>query len=84
MRILPLAIRMATIMAVIGLVCGVLYSVGGFFIDLFTTGLNLGTVMAFGALIGMPLIFGAFGFVFGAVCAIVTSGVGALVGREQR
>ena len=41
--------------AAVGLACGVLYSVGGFFVDLFTIGLNRGTLLAFGALIGMLL-----------------------------
>lgn len=48
-----------------GLVLGTLYSVGGLFIDLTTTGLNAGTALAFLALIGMPLIFGAIGAVTG-------------------
>lgn len=63
----PTALKLARWMAWLGLACGVLYSVGGFFHDLFTTGLNGGTAMAFGALIGMPLIFGTFGFLVGAL-----------------
>ncbi len=71
MKILPTALAFALFSALLGLVCGVLYSVGGFFIDLFTTGLNWGTVMAFGALIGMPVVFGAAGFFVGLVFAMV-------------
>jgi hypothetical protein len=40
-------------------------------VDLLTIGLNLGTLMAFGALIGMPVIFGAVGFVIGVLIAMV-------------
>jgi poly(3-hydroxybutyrate) depolymerase len=71
-------------MAIVGLVCGVLYSVGGFCVDLFTTGLNWGTAMAFMALVGMPVIFGAAGFVLGALIALVVRGVKAVLGRRGR
>ena len=71
MKILPTAKLAVKWGAYLGLACGVLYSVGGFFVDLFTIGLNLGTAMAFGALVGMPAIFGAVGFVSGALFALV-------------
>lgn len=58
---------------IIGALCSILYAFGGFFIDLLvslefitsdeTPGLSYGTVLAFGALIGMPLIFGTIGFI---------------------
>ena len=54
-----------------GLALGVTYSVGGFFVDLLTTGLNLGTLMAFGALIGMPLISALLGFLIGKLIALI-------------
>ena len=57
--------------AAVGLACGVLYSVGGFFVDLFTIGLNQGTLMAFGALIGMPVIFAAAGLGAGLLPGVV-------------
>jgi hypothetical protein len=57
--------------AYLGVALGVLYSVGGFFYDLFTTGLNAGTALAFLALIGMPLMFAAAGFAAGAVVGAV-------------
>ncbi len=79
MNLLPTATRLARWMAYLGLVCGVLYSVGGLIIDVLTIGLNWGTAMAFMALIGMPVIFGAFGFLFGALVAIVARGVGAVI-----
>ena len=62
-----------------GLVAGILYSFGGLVIDALVTlqvittqetpGLSYGTVLAFGALIGMPLIFAFCGFVFTIVGA---------------
>ncbi len=36
-----------------GFVLGLIYAVGGLIIDLFTVGLNAGTAMAFGAMIGL-------------------------------
>ena len=71
MKILPTATSFAKWGAYLGLVCGVLYSFGGVVVDLLTIGLNWGTVMAFGALVGMPVIFGPFGFCFGALMALI-------------
>ena len=73
MKILPTATRVAKWMAYLGLACGVLYSFGGLVVDLLTIGLNWGTAMAFGALVGMPIIFGTFGFLCGALIAAVRS-----------
>lgn len=53
--------------AFVGLLFGIAYSVGGFFVDLATTGLNHGTALAFGALLGMPAIFLAIGAVAGVL-----------------
>ncbi len=71
-------------MAYLGLVCGVLYSVGGLVVDMLTIGLNWGTAMAFMAIVGMPVIFGAFGFLLGALIALVAGGVGTVLGRMRR
>jgi len=65
-------------MAILGFFCGVLYSVGGFFVDLFTIGLNRGTALAFMALVGMPLIFGVVGFLAGLIIALVARCTGSL------
>ncbi|KAA3615753.1 MAG: hypothetical protein D8M58_16300 [Calditrichaeota bacterium] len=66
-----------------GLLAGVLYSFGGLVIDSLvtmgfvspaaasTSGLSYGTVLAFGALIGMPLIFATVGFVIGLIQALL-------------
>ena len=66
---------------VIGLGAGILYSFGGFIIDLSVTmgwitstetpGLSYGTVLAFGALVGMPIIFATFGFIVGLIEAFL-------------
>ncbi len=71
-------------MACLGLVCGVLYSFGGLVVDLLTIGLNWGTVLAFGALVGMPIIFGTFGFFLGALIDLIAQGVGAVLDRMGR
>jgi hypothetical protein len=67
--------------ALIGLILGILYSFGGLLIDTLVTigwitsqetpGLSYGTVLAFGALIGMPIIFAAFGFIVGLIGALI-------------
>ena len=65
------AVRTMTLLGVVvGFIAGVLYSVGGFFIDLLTIGLNGGTALAFGALIGMPLLGGLWGLGIGLVGAL--------------
>ncbi len=84
MKILPPAKTSAKWMAWLGLVCGVLYSGIGFAYDLRTTGLNWGTAMAFGAIVGMPAIFGAAGFLFGALGAAVVGWVSAALERTRR
>ena len=71
-------------MAGLGLVCGVLYSMGGLIIDLLTVGLNWGTAMAFGALVGMPVLFGICGFCLGALAAAAVGGVNAIRSRGGR
>ena len=77
MNLIPTASRAARRGAIIGLVAGLLYSVGGLVVDLLTVGLNEGTAMAFGALLGLPVIFGAAGFVLGIVGGLIRSGVRA-------
>lgn len=74
MPVPPTAITGARWMAYVGLACGIVYSVGGLVYDLATIGLNWGTLLAFGALIGMPLLFAAVGFVGGALVGLVGGG----------
>jgi len=71
----------AVIGGVIGLIAGILYSFGGLIIDASvsfgwiasseTPGLSYGTVLAFGALIGMPGIGVVCGFIAGAIGAVL-------------
>lgn len=71
------------IFGIVGLFCGIVYSCGGLLIDILvslnwlssevmeTPGLSYGTALAFGALIGMPIIFALAGFVLGIIEGIV-------------
>ena len=71
-RIFSLAKLQGILFSYVGLLCGIFYSFGGFIYDLATTGsLNLGTALAFFALIGMPLIFASFGFIVGIILAVL-------------
>lgn len=58
-------------MSVAGLLLGLFYAAGGLIIDLFTIGLNLGTVLAFGAIIALPVLFGAVGVIVDFVIKLV-------------
>lgn len=58
-------------MLFVGLIAGIFYSFGGLIYDLSTIGLNGGPALAFFALIGMPLIFAACGFIVGAIEAVL-------------
>jgi hypothetical protein len=79
--VLSFAKFQAVLGALIGLIAGILYSLGGAIIDTLvslgwivseeTPGLSFGTVLAFGALIGMPLIFATFGFMLGLIEALL-------------
>ena len=55
--------------AVLGLIPGVLYAFGGAVFDMSMGGPNAGTLMAFGALIGMPLYFGVVSAIIGGLGA---------------
>jgi hypothetical protein len=67
------------VMTLVGLLAGIIYSFGGLLIDTLVTfnlmtttetpGLSYGTILAFGALVGMPVIFGMFGFATGFIGA---------------
>lgn len=80
-KVLSYAKLQTIIMAYAGLATGILYSFGGFAIDSFvsagwlspasasTPGLSYGTILAFGALIGMPIYFATIGFIMGIIGA---------------
>lgn len=83
LRIIPFALFQSMLMTLVGCVCGILYSFGGLIIDMLvsldmlspesmsTPGLSTGTLLAFGALLGMPLLFAVAGFVAGLAEAIL-------------
>lgn len=71
MTVISTARRVARWMACLGLAFGILYSFGGLVYDLLTIGLNLGSALAFMALVGMPVLFGTFGFILGILIAWV-------------
>jgi hypothetical protein len=62
----------ATLMAMLGLIAGIIYSLGGLIWEL-TEGipLNLGTILAFAALLGMPALFAIVGFATGGISALL-------------
>ena len=71
-KVFSLAKFQAVLMAPVGLVAGILYSFGGAIYDVLTTGsVNLGTALAFLALIGMPIVFATFGFIVGLIEAFL-------------
>lgn len=83
LRIIPFALFQGWLTTLLGLICGILYSFGGLVIDAGvsigwlsavaweTPGLSYGTLLAFGALIGMPALFGIIGFLGGIVEALM-------------
>ncbi len=85
----------ALLMGLTGVLFGILYSFGGLLIDTLvsleivspelasTPGLSFGTVLAFGALIGMPLLFVFIGFLFGIIEALLFNLVAKRFGGIQ-
>ena len=69
--IIPSAVTFAFWGAILGLVLGFIYAIGGFFLDLLTIGLNQGSFLALFALIGMPLIGSIAAFCLGLTFAII-------------
>lgn len=82
-RIILLARLQAKVFFVFGFLMGVVYSFGGLLIDFLvsmglvssseTPGLSMGTLLAFGSLLGMPLIAGGIGFFVGLITAVFYS-----------
>ncbi len=80
-KVLKFAKFQSFLMALLGLLVGVLYSFGGLIIDALvsldlitsidTPGLSYGTVLAFAALIGMPLLFAVCGLLLGIIEAVL-------------
>ncbi|GAB4339564.1 MAG: hypothetical protein Kow0037_24750 [Calditrichia bacterium] len=67
----PLILKLTRWFALIGLFCGVLYSFGGAVYDLSNGGWNSGTILAFGALLGMPALFALAGLLFGLLIVLI-------------
>lgn len=71
----------AFIFGILGLLAGIIYSFGGLILDALVTlgwissgetpGLSIGTILAFGALLGMPSIGASFGFILGIIEALI-------------
>ena len=59
-------------MSLLGLLLGLLYSIGGLIADLLTIGLNAGTAMAFGAVLILPVLCGILGIVIGFLAELIT------------
>lgn len=55
----------------LGLLLGGIYAFGGLIVDLATIGLNWGTLMAFGALIGVPAMFAIAGLLLGIILDVL-------------
>ncbi len=95
LRILPFAIFQMTIFGLIGLLCGVFYAFGGLIIDTMVTlnwlsaeqmetpGLSYGTFLAFGALLGMPLIGLFFGFIAGLFGGMLFNFIAIKIGMNM-
>ncbi len=81
LQVLSFGKLQGVLFGLLGLIAGIVYSFGGFVIDALvsigwigdssTSGLSLGTVLAFGALIGMPIMFAVIGFITGLVEAVL-------------
>ena len=75
LNVFSFALMQAKLLALIGLLLGIIYAFGGLVIDSIvsmnlisiaeTPGLSMGTLLAFGALIGMPLIGLVSGYILG-------------------
>mgnify|MGYP003700510479 CR=1 FL=1 len=59
------------IMAMFGLIAGLVYAVGGFLNEWLNNSLNAGTALAFLAIAGMPLLFAGAGFLAGLLGALL-------------
>jgi len=68
----PFAKLQAILAAHLGLLLGIFYAFGGLIYDLLTThSVNLGTGLAFLALLGMPLLLAIGGFFLGLLEALL-------------
>ena len=94
LQIVPFAIFQMVIFGLLGLLCGVFYAFGGLIIDIMvsldwlspekmeTPGLSYGTFLAFGALLGMPLIGLVFGFFTGLITGVLYNFLARKIGLQ--
>ena len=68
-----LAIPLAVAMALVGLIGGVLYAVGGAIYDVLKGQVGSGTALAFMSIVGMPIMFSSFGFLAGVIGAFLNN-----------
>jgi hypothetical protein len=79
---IPSFVKIQAIMGgLLGFLCVILYAFGGLLIDLLvslgwiisqeTKDLSMGTLLAFGALVAMPLLFSIAGFLLGLIQALL-------------
>ena len=81
---LSATIKSAAVLGLIlGLVCGILYAFGGLVLDIIQGNLGWGTVLAFGALVGMPVIGTLAGAVFGFVLAQARNLAATVLGKRR-
>jgi len=81
LNILSFAKFQGALFMLLGLLAGILYAFGGLLLDSMvslgwmrtdeTNGLGYGTVLAFGALVGMPLILGGTGYILGLLQGLI-------------
>ena len=95
LNILKFSFRQAMVLTIVGAFLGIIYAYGGLFVDSMVTlgilspekwetpGLSMGTIYAFGALIGMPFILGSFGLASGIVEAILFNFFSSLISRKK-
>ncbi|QBY05688.1 hypothetical protein E2K93_15545 [Thalassotalea sp. HSM 43] len=75
-----LAKLIALAFAGFGLIAGLLYAFVGLWADLTSTGVNWGSLFAFGAIVGMPVLFALVGFILGAMSSVAYNVVSAKLG----
>lgn len=92
---ISLAKLQAVLFGLLGLLAGIIYAVGGFIIDVSvslgwvssvaaeTPGLSLGTLLAFGAVIGMPGIGLIVGFITGLIEAVCFNAFTKVFGGQR-
>ncbi|SHJ61371.1 hypothetical protein SAMN04487911_12728 [Arenibacter nanhaiticus] len=71
-NVLALAKFQAVLMAPLGMITGIIYSLGGTLYDIINTGsVNYGTALAYVALVVQPIMFAIVGFLIGIVEALL-------------